>query len=347
MITLSNPVLQVLSGQHITPLPVWFMRQAGRHLPEYRKLRAKAKNFLDFCYNSELAAEATLQPVKRYDVDAAILFSDILLIPQALGRRVNFVSGIGPVLDPLQPGDVSKLKRKNTAQKLSRIYETVYRVKADLAPEKILIGFCGGPWTVATYMIEGKGSLTKESAKRFAYEHPAHMTKLLHCLADVSANYLVEQARAGTQVLKIFESWADGLTGEMFEYLIIEPTRRIIKQVRAAGVTCPIIGFPRAAGMNTESFANRVNIDCLALGSDISIKKMRTRIPKKMAIQGNLDPLTLCIGGDVLKRAVEKVLKDSKGPHIFNLGHGISPDVKPENISAVIRHIRTGNANYV
>jgi len=344
---LQKPILDVLGGASLSPAPIWFMRQAGRHLPEYMQLRAKAKNFIDFCFNPEMAAEATLQPVRRYGVDAAILFADILLIPKALGRRVDFIKGKGPDLDGIKVDEIAQLQMDGVSDRLSNIYQTVRQVKSQLDDRVALIGFCGGPWTVATYMIEGGGSANKEIAKRFAYEQPVAMKALLETLADASAEYLIGQARAGADVLKIFESWAENMPPELFKSCIITPTQRLIKRVRDGGVDRPIIGFPRGAGFNIIPYREALPIDCLAIGTDTDLQQIRHQVGDKLPLQGNLDPLALRIGGDVLERAVEQVLSSIKGPHIFNLGHGVAPDVKIENMHAVIRHVRTGEANYV
>jgi len=348
---LASPILQVLGGQKISPPPVWFMRQAGRHLPEYRAVRETTKTFIDFCLDPEKAAEVTLQPIRRYDMDAAILFADILLIPMALGREVSFIKGTGPVLNPVGVKDIKKLTIKRTTERLSNVYETVRRVRRELAPEKALIGFAGGPWTVATYMIEGRGSPDKEVAKRFAYNNPSAMDDLLTALADSSAAYLIEQAKAGADVLKIFESWAEGLSPDMFNRIVIKPTKLIIDKIRNAGIEKPIIGFPRAAGFNAVRYAEETGVSAIAAGTDTSLSELRKHIPANMPIQGNLDPLALRLGGETLRRAVQGVLDDAQGadggPHIFNLGHGVTPDVKIENVHAVINHIRTGDGDYV
>ncbi len=338
---------KVLSGEAIKPFPVWMMRQAGRHLPEYLKVRATAKDFIDFCLSPDKAAEVTLQPVRRYDMDGAILFADILLIPMALGRDVRFEKGVGPLLEPIDESTIKAIRVDGAAEKLSPVYETVAKVRSELAPEKSLIGFCGGPWTVATYMLEGRGSPDKEKAKRFAYEKAQVMEQLLSHLSIASADYLIRQAQAGADILKIFESWAEGLSPDLFDRLVIKPTRDIISRVRQAGIDVPIIGFPRGAGLNAARYAHETGINALACGTEMPMTDLRRLIPKGMALQGNLDPLALRIGGAALERAVDTVLNDIDGPHIFNLGHGVSPDVKIDNIIAVIDHIRTGKGQYV
>lgn len=341
-------IINVLNGAITETPPIWFMRQAGRHLPEYLEVRATAKDFIDFCFSPNKAAEVTLQPIDRYDMDAAILFADILLIPIGLGRKVEFIKGTGPVLEPIDIFDIPKLTINGAADRISSVYETVSKVRKDLAKDKALIGFCGGPWTVATYMIEGKGSPTKEIAKRFAYENPEATTDLLEALVISSADYLIGQAKAGADALKIFESWAEGLSPEMFDRLVINPTRDIIKRVRDAGIDLPIMGFPRGAGLNAIRYAHETGITAIAAGTQMPLDDFRATIPENMPLQGNLDPLSLRIGGKVLRRAVENVLRDSEGgPHIFNLGHGVTPDVKIENVQAVVNHIRGVEANYV
>jgi len=275
------------------------MRQAGRHLPEYLEVRSSCENFIDFCFTPDKAAEVTLQPIRRYDMDAAILFADILLIPI-------------------------------------------------LAPDKALIGFAGGPWTVATYMIEGCGSPAKEIAKRFAYENPEAMADLLAALVESTADYLIGQARAGANVLKIFESWAEGLAPELFDRLVLHPTRDIIESIRAAGIDVPIMGFARGAGLNAIRYAHETGITGIAAGTQMPMDDFRATLPEGMPLQGNLDPLALRIGGRTLRRSVEAVLRDAQGgPHIFNLGHGVTPDVKIENVHAVVNHIRGLEADYI
>ena len=305
---MSKPLLETLNGTSQKKPPIWMMRQAGRHLPEYMAVRETTSSFIEFCFNPEKAAEVTLQPVERYDMDAAILFADILLIPIGLGRDVRFEKGVGPILDPLSVSDISKLTIDGAADRVSSVYETVSKVRSGLSDDKTLIGFCGGPWTVATYMLEGRGSPTKEKAIRFAYEHPEAMDDLLAALAISSADYLIEQAKAGADALKIFESWAQGLSAPLFEKLVIRPTQVIIDRVRAAGITVPIIGFPRAAGLNIHAYANSVETNCVAAGTDTPLYELRRVIGEKKTIQGNLDPLALRIGGDVLRKAVSAVL---------------------------------------
>jgi uroporphyrinogen decarboxylase len=336
-----NPLLRALRGERVESVPIWFMRQAGRHLPEYMEVRGTARDFIDFCFSPDKAAEVTLQPVRRYDMDAAILFADILLIPIGLGRRVEFVKGVGPTLDPIDAAGIDALTIDGAADRVSAVYETVAKVRSQLDPSKALIGFCGGPWTVATYMIEGQGSPNKEVAKRFAYEQPEAMAALLHALVESSAEYLIAQARAGADVLKIFESWAEGLSPDLFDRLVLRPTTDIIAKVRAAGIDVPIMGFPRGAGLNAVRYAHDTGITAIAAGTDVPLGDFRATLPEGMPVQGNLDPLALRTGGAPLMRAVDQVLRDgADGPHIFNLGHGVTPDVQIEEVHAVINRIR-------
>ena len=341
-------LLNVLNGERPESPPIWMMRQAGRHLPEYLEIRATCKNFIDFCFTPDKAAEVTLQPIRRYDMDAAILFADILLIPIGLGRKVDFIKGTGPALEPIDIEGISKLTVGGAAERINTVWETVERVRTELPKDKALIGFAGGPWTVATYMIEGKGSPNKEIAKRFAYENPEAMADLLEALVDSTADYLIGQANAGANVLKIFESWAEGLAPDLFDRLVINPTRDIISRVRAAGITVPIMGFPRGAGLNAIRYAHETGITGIAAGTQMPLDDYRATLPDNMPLQGNLDPLALRIGGTTLYRSVEAVLRDGAGgPHIFNLGHGVTPDVKIENVQAVVDHVRGQEPNYV
>ena len=341
-------LIDVLNGQTADTAPIWMMRQAGRHLPEYLKIRATCKDFIEFCFTPDKAAEVTLQPIRRYDMDAAILFADILLIPIGLGRKVEFIKGTGPVLEPIDVEGISKLSVNGAADRIDSVWETVERVRAQLPKDKALIGFAGGPWTVATYMIEGRGSPNKEIAKRFAYENPEAMADLLSALVESTADYLIGQAKAGVNVLKIFESWAEGLAPDLFDRLVINPTRDIISKVRAAGIEVPIMGFPRGSGLNAIRYAHETGITAIAAGTQMPMDDFRATLPDGMPVQGNLDPLALRIGGSTLYRSVEAVLRDAAGgPHIFNLGHGVTPDVKIENVQAVVDHIRGLEPNYV
>ncbi|MGQ0531589.1 MAG: uroporphyrinogen decarboxylase [Caulobacteraceae bacterium] len=332
--------LRVLSGERIDPPPIWIMRQAGRYLPEYRELRTRAKSFLDFCYSPALAAGAAMQPLQRFPLDAAILFSDILVVPDALGRKVWFVEGNGPRLEPLI-GEANWTFEDpiKAGQRLSPVYETVERIKAQLPEGVALIGFCGGPWTVATYMLQGEGG-EKDRARRAAYERPEDTDALLALLVETSAQHLAKQVAAGADCVQIFESWAEGLPSPLFERLIIRPTGMLVHRLRELGVTAPIIGFPRGAGLMLSGYAQLTGID--AIGLDTSVPSY-AQLPPFMARQGNLDPQLLVVGGEALDRGAREVLERFRGaPHVFNLGHGITPDATPENLARLIQVVKGG-----
>lgn len=333
-------LLQVLNGERLETPPIWIMRQAGRYLPEYRELRTRAKSFLDFCYSPALATEAVMQPLRRFPLDAAILFSDILVVPDALGRKVWFVEGEGPRLEPLIGLDNWSFDDPEKAvQRLAPVYETVDRIRGQLDPALALIGFCGAPWTVATYMLQGEGG-DKDRARRAAYERPEEVDALLDLLAETSARHLAEQVKAGADCVQIFESWAEGLPYPLFERLIIRPTETLVRRLRELGVTAPVIGFPRGAGLALSDYAQLTGVD--AIGLDTSVPSF-VSLPPFMPSQGNLDPQLLVVGGAALERGVRDVLERFKGsPHIFNLGHGITPEATPENVAQLIKLVKAG-----
>ena len=332
-------LLRALAGETLDRPPIWFMRQAGRSLPEYRELRARAPDFIAFCFNPEMAAEATLQPMRRFPMDAAIVFADILLIPQALGQEVWFETGEGPRLGALPPMEALRDAIEGSTAKLSNVGETLSRVRAVLEPERALIGFAGAPWTVATYMIEGRGS-QREAARTYAYQYPEQLDALLDVLVDATARYLVMQARAGAQVLKLFESWAENLAEDVFERIVIGPHIRIIEQVRAAGVDAPFIGFPRGCGALAENYAARVPVQGVALDTQASAAMGRRIQAGGKTIQGALDNLLLRAGGRALDARVDGLLEAwSSGPYIFNLGHGVLPDTPIEHIARVVARV--------
>lgn len=339
----SLALLRVLKGERVDPPPIWIMRQAGRYLPEYRELRQRAKSFLDFCYSPALATEAVMQPLRRFPLDAAILFSDILVIPDALGRRVSFIEGEGPRLEPLisEPewrlGDVEK-----AIQRLAPVYETVERIRAAIPRDVALIGFAGAPWTVATYMLQGRGG-DKDEARRVAYARAHEVDALLTVLVESTAQHLAAQVRAGADCLQLFESWAEGLSPALFQRLVISPTRDLVNRLRELGVEVPIIGFPRGAGAQFASYANETGVSAVGVDTqtpaDFAIEVTAERTP----LQGNLDPQTLVVGGETLERAARDVLiAFQSAPHIFNLGHGITPDATPENLAALVRIVKGG-----
>ncbi len=332
-------LLRALAGEILDRPPIWFMRQAGRSLPEYLELRTRAKDFISFCHNPEMAAEATLQPMRRFPMDAAIVFADILLIPGALGQEVWFEPGEGPRLGTLP--DIARMADEVEAstERLSAIGETLTRVRAELEPDRALIGFAGGPWTVATYMIEGRGS-DRSGARTFAYENPEKLDALLQVLVDSTARYLIMQARSGAQVLKIFESWAEGLAEDIFERVVIRPHQAIVEQVRAAGVTAPFIGFPRGAGALVDNYAREVPVEGVALDTQASAAQGQRLQAGGKTIQGALDNLLLRAGGSALDARVETLLAQwSGGPYIFNLGHGVVPDTPIAHIARVVARV--------
>jgi len=332
-------LLRALAGETLERPPIWLMRQAGRSLPEYHELRARAKDFISFCHNPEMAAEATLQPMRRFPLDAAIVFADILLIPGALGQAVWFEAGEGPRLGPLP--EIARMAGEVEAStaRLSAIGETLARVRAELEPERALIGFAGGPWTVATYMIEGRSS-DRSAARTFAYVYPEKLDALLDVLVDATARYLVMQAKAGAQVLQIFESWAEGLAEDVFERIVSGPHRAIVERVRAAGVTAPFIGFPRGAGALVENYARAVPVEGVALDTQASAVLGRRLQAGGKTIQGALDNLLLRAGGPALDARVEGLLAQwSDGPYIFNLGHGVMPDTPIPHIARVVERV--------
>jgi uroporphyrinogen decarboxylase len=316
------------------------MRQAGRYLPEYRELRAKAKGFLDLCFDPVRAAEITLQPVTRFDVDAAILFSDILVIPHALGRRVDFVEGEGPRLDPIDVRAIERLDDAYAMERLLPVLETVSAVRARLAPEKTLIGFCGAPWTVATYMIAGRGTTDQALALEFAAKNPEAMQRLIDTLVMASADYLVAQIRAGADVVQIFDTWAGVLDDDGFERWCIQPTAEIVRQVKANEPDARIIGFPKGIGAKLEHYAAATEVDGVSLDWTVPLDFAR-RLQSRIAVQGNLDPKVLLAGGDALDTSVDEILAAlGDGRFIFNLGHGILPETPVAHVARLVERVR-------
>ena len=332
------PLLRALAGETLDRPPVWFMRQAGRYLPEYRALRAKAPDFIAFCLDPAMAAEATLQPMRRFPFDAAIVFADILLIPRALGQSVWFEVGEGPRLGPLP--DLAQLQGaiQQVAQVLAPVGETLARVRAALEPERALIGFAGAPWTVLTYMIEGRSS-DRVGARTAAYAH-GDLDRIMDVLVEATATYLVMQASAGAQALQLFESWAEGLSEPQFERLVTAPHRRIVQRLRAAGVEAPVIGFPRGAGALVEGYAEQAGVDAIALDTSAPATLGRRIQAAGRAVQGALDPLLLRAGGPALDARVEQLLDQwGSGPYVFNLGHGILPDTPIAHVEQVLARV--------
>jgi uroporphyrinogen decarboxylase len=338
----NKKLLKVLNGQREKIPPVWMMRQAGRYLPEYRATRERAGSFLDLCFNPQLAAEVTLQPIRRFGFDGAILFSDILVIPHALDRKVDFVAGEGPKLEPIEDVPTARSIRRDVDHgKLDPVYETIRLVKSKLPPEVTFLGFCGAPWTVATYMIAGHGTPDQEPARLFAYRHPDAFDDLLQVLVKASAEYLIRQLKAGVDAVQIFDTWAGILPPEEFARWCMAPLRRIILSVRDEIPDAKIIGFPRGAGTMLERYVTELPIDAVGLDWMIDKSFARERIQKVKPVQGNLDPLALMAGGEALDRAVDDVMRAfSDGPFIFNLGHGITPQTPIENVERMVKRVR-------
>jgi uroporphyrinogen decarboxylase len=331
-------LLRALAGETLDRPPVWFMRQAGRTLPEYRALREKAPDFIAFCMNPEMAAEATLQPMRRFPLSAAIVFADILLLPGALGQKVWFEAGEGPKLGPLPSIEALRGELDASTERLAAVGETLSLVRAALEPERALIGFAGAPWTVATYMIEG-GSSTRERARAYAYTNAEELDALIEVLAEGTVRYLAMQAAKGAQVLKLFESWAENLPEDLFERLVIKPHARIVKGLRDLGVTVPIIGFPRGAPGLVELYAAKANTDGVALDVGVSAEA-GLRIQKTKTIQGALDPLLLRAGGPALDARIDQLIDQwGSGPYIFNLGHGLLPDTPIPHIERTLARV--------
>lgn len=339
-----KPLLATVLGQRQERPPIWIMRQAGRYLPEYRAIRTKAKNFLELCYTPDLATEVTLQPLRRFDLDAAILFSDILVIPDALGQSVRFEAGEGPVLDPVSVESIAGLgKERDALDHLAPVLETVRRLRATLAPEKTLIGFCGSPWTVATYMIGGRGSPDQAAARLFALRHPEAFAALMDLLVQTSVDYLVAQFEAGADVVQLFESWALNLDDVAFAERVIEPNRRIVEGVRARVPNAPVIGFPRGAAGNLARYADQTGVNALGLDYATPLDFAAKHLPASLSVQGNLDPLRLVAGGNQLDARVDQVIAAfADRPHIFNLGHGIVPETPIEHVERLVNRVKNG-----
>jgi uroporphyrinogen decarboxylase len=344
--SITKPFLEVLSGQRQAVPPIWMMRQAGRYLPEYRELRAKAGGFLDLCFTPEFAAEVTLQPIRRFAFDAAIIFSDILVIPYALGRSVRFEVGEGPRLDPLDtPDKVAGLAREADMTKLEPVFEALRRVKRELGSKTALIGFCGAPWTVATYMVAGHGTPDQAPARMMAYRHPDAFAKVIDAVVDNSIRYLLGQLRAGADALQIFDTWAGVLPPREFARWSIEPTKRIVAGVRSQVPDAKIIGFPRGAGALLPSYIEATGVDAVSIDWTTEPSLIRDRVQNRVAVQGNLDPLALIAGGAALDRAVDDVLTNFAGGRlIFNLGHGIQPETPIPHVEQMIRRVRGNGA---
>ncbi|MBY3071536.1 uroporphyrinogen decarboxylase [Rhizobium laguerreae] len=335
-------IMRVLSGESLSPPPLWLMRQAGRYLPEYRETRAKAGSFLDLCYTPEHAVEVTLQPIRRYGFDAAILFSDILVIPDAMKRNVRFTEGHGPEMDPIDEAGIGSLNGEEVVDYLRPVLETVRRLREELPAETTLLGFCGAPWTVATYMIAGHGTPDQAPARLFAYKHPRAFEHLLMLLADVSADYLVAQIDAGADAVQIFDSWAGVLGEKEFEAFAIRPVARMIASVKSQRPHARIIAFAKGAGYQLKTYRQKTGADAIGLDWSVPLA-FAAELQGDGPVQGNLDPMRVVAGGRALEEGIDDILQHlGNGPLIFNLGHGITPQADPEHVRLLVDRVRGG-----
>ena len=336
-----KPLLAVLGGERRDPPPLWMMRQAGRYLPEYRRLREDKGSFVDLVYDSDSAADVTLQPLERFPgLDAAILFSDILIVPFAIGQNLSFVAGEGPRLTPpLMSSSLDQLTP--FLARLEPIYETVRKVKQRLAPDKALIGFAGSPWTVATYMIAGQGSRDQAEARTLAYRDPGQFADIVARIEAVTFDYLSGQAAAGAEALQLFDSWSGSLAPAEFERWVIAPTARLVERLRAKHPEVPVIGFPKGAGGKLGAYARESKVSAIGLDETVDPLWAAKELPKRLPVQGNLDPLALRAGGEALHSATQRILDAfAERPHIFNLGHGILPDTPIDHVEELIARVK-------
>nr|WP_075214358.1 uroporphyrinogen decarboxylase [Mongoliimonas terrestris] len=338
-------MLRVLDGERIFPPPIWMMRQAGRYLPEYRATRAEAGGFLDLCYSPAFATEVTLQPIRRFGFDAAILFSDILVVPHALGQHVWFAEGEGPRLDPIDLDRLDALDPTRLLERLAPVLDAVASIRAALPAETTLLGFCGAPWTLATYIIAGRGTPDQGPARKAALTHPAAMDRLMDVLVEASVRYLVAQLQAGADAVQIFDTWAGALDDAGFERYAVEPVARIVAGVRALVPGARIIGFPKGASARLPDYVRRTKVTAVGLDWQTPAAFARDHVQPLVPVQGNMDPLRLVVGGEAVDRGVDQVLAAlGGGPLIFNLGHGITPDATPEAVARMVARVRAGGA---
>jgi len=337
-----KPLIAALTGKSSARPPFWLMRQAGRYLPEYRELRKKAENFLDFCYRPELSVEATLQPIRRYGMDAAIVFSDILVIPHALGMEVTFETGRGPCLDAIGDLDgVKRLRSEPLMERLDPVYETLGQVRSALDDSTALIGFAGAPWTIATYMVEGGSSRDFAKVKRWALGNPDSFATLIEALVEAISGHLIAQADAGADAVQIFDTWASAVPATAFQRWCVAPVGEIVRRVKAQRPNLPVIGFPRGAGIAFRGYAIATGVDGLGLDSTVPTAWARDQLQGEATLQGNLDPQVLVVGGDTMRREIERILNDlGDGRFIFNLGHGVVPETPPENVALLTSLLR-------
>ena len=335
-----KPLLAVLKGERRDPPPMWLMRQAGRYLPEYRALRAARGGFLDMAYDPATAAEITLQPLRRFPFDAAILFSDILIVPHAIGQKLSFVAGEGPRLAP-PLADASLEGLQPVLERLEPIWATVERVKAELSPQTTFLGFAGSPWTVATYMVAGQGSREQAEARSLAYQDPGRFEAIIRRIEAVTLDYLSGQVKAGVDAVQLFDSWAGSLAPSEFERWVIAPTARIVEAFRARHPETPVIGFPKGAGGKLRAYAGETGVDAIGLDETVDPVWADHELPKNLPVQGNLDPLALIAGGDTLGSATKRILDAfAARPHIFNLGHGIQQTTPIAHVEQLVQLVK-------
>lgn len=334
--------LDALSGEIVSPPPVWMMRQAGRYLAEYRETRKQARNFLNFCYTPDLAVEVTLQPIRRYGFDASILFSDILVIPDALGQKVEFQEGVGPVLDALESDrDIEALDVDRVVEYLGPVFETVSRLRRELPNETALIGFAGSPWTVAYYMVEGRSGKDGAKLRKWAYGREADLDRVIDVLVDATTAYLCRQVESGVNALQLFDSWAGIASETLFDRYVIAPTKKIVDGVRAKHSHVPILGFPRQGGALYGKYVRETGVDGVSLDPQVPLDWIKDQVPSTVTLQGNLDNYLLVAGGRALDEGVKRILDAmADRPFIFNLGHGIVPETPPEHVARVLEIIR-------
>lgn len=337
-----KPFLRTFGGHPSERPPFWFMRQAGRYLPEYRDLRQNSPDFLSFCYTPDLAVEATLQPVRRFHPDAAILFSDILVIPDALGRDVRFIEGQGPLLEPLRSmADIARLHLENVEDHLEPVFETVRRLSRDIPPDIALIGFAGAPWTVAIYMIEGRGGTACEIARQWAYREPEDFGNLIRVLVNATVLYLRRQIENGAEAVQLFDSWAGILSESQFRSWVIAPTRDIVHRLKSHFPGVPVIGFPRSCGVQCQDYVLETGVDGIGIDPGIPLCWARENLQKRCVVQGNLDNQLLVVGDDPLETETARILESmAGGPFVFNLGHGVLPQTPVENVVRVAEMVR-------
>lgn len=341
-----KPLLRALRHERLEQIPFWYMRQAGRYLPEYRALRAKARDFVQLCLTPELASEITLQPLRRYGMDAAILFADILLVPHALGQRLEFREGEGPVLEPVRnAADLARLDAGELHQRLAPVYETVRRVATALPREQALIGFAGAPWTVATYMVEGHGGTDFGQVKRWAWSDPDGFQRLIDQLVMATAEYLMAQVDAGADAVQLFDTWAGALPADQFRRWCLQPVAEITRLLRLRHPEVPVIAFPRGASPLAAELIDRSGVDAIGIDWAVDPVWAARILQSRAAVQGNLDPRLLVVGGAPMLNAADRILGAlGHGPFVFNLGHGIVPETPPEHVAALSAHVKAWRA---